>query len=330
MARKQPVIAFGPTSTLPSWRWVGQDTARELGRYFDVRIYDSFGHIEDCDVIFIVKQTPPREFVKAAKRNQIRLVYLPIDVYASRKQILLDAFLLQEYDLVLSHCERLVPLLQPYCADVRYIDHHAKYSLAEMAGYKQAGYVLWVGGCQYLPYLLHWLKDHPLDAEVRILTDIGNPQAVERANRLAGRLLPGLELQPDDTLVRGHRIYSWSESLQLQMMSECKVALDIKGERDFSQQHKPATKAQKFIASGIPFAVNPESYSYEYFSNRGIELATPDETGMWFSRQYWQDTQSWGRDLKLKTSIGTIGLQYRDWADQLLARKKISTRGKVV
>jgi len=326
---KRPIISFGPALNFPSWRWVGLDTARELERYYDVRVYDSFNRIEDCDLIFIVKQTPPRAFVEEARRSGNRLVYLPVDVYTSQRQILLDAFLLQHYDLVLSHCERLIPLLRPYCRDVDYIDHHAKYRLTEIAAYRNSGYVLWIGGCQYLPYLLHWLIDHPLDAEVRILTDIDNPQAVHRANMLSAGLVPGLEIKQGADRISGHIIHSWSETNQLKMMSECKAALDIKGETDFNQQHKPATKAQQYVASGIPFAVNRKSYSHEYFSNRGIELATPDATDVWFSRKYWQDTRSWGESLKRKISLESIGLEYKKHIDRLLAREMGDARESV-
>jgi len=317
-SRKRPVIAFGPELNFPSWRWVGQDTAKELERYFDVRTYGSFSHIEDCDLIFIVKQTPTRAFVQEVRRRDIKLVYLPIDIYTSPRQILLDAFLLQQYDLVLSHCERLIPLVKPYCRDVDYVDHHAKYHLGETAAYRDDGYVLWIGGCQYLPYLLRWLTDHPLDAELRILTDIGNPRAVGKANSLTASLVPGLEIKQGVDRISGHRIHSWSESLQMKMMSECKAALDIKDESDFNQQHKPATKAQQFIASGIPFAVNRNSYSHEYFSNRGFELATPDNTDIWFSKKYWQDTRACCESLRRKISLEAIGLDYKRQIDRLL------------
>ena len=71
----------------------------------------------------------------------------------------------------------------------------------------------------------------------------------------------------------GYAIETWSERRQEEMMRECKAALDAKATNRFNQYYKPPTKAQQFVASGIPFAVNFESYSAEYsraWLQRGI------------------------------------------------------------
>ena len=108
------------------------------------------------------------------------------------------------------------------------------------------------------------------------------------------------------------RVYPWTERHQLEMMRECKAALDVKATDQFNQRHKPPVKAQKYVASGIPFAVNAESYSAEYFRDRGFTLASPDETDRWLSREYWQLTRAFGERLREWTSLEAVGQRYRD------------------
>lgn len=73
--------------------------------------------------------------------------------------------------------------------------------------------------------------------------------------------------------VGGHRALPWSERRQREMMRACKAAFDVKHTALFSQRHKPPTKGQQYVASGIPCALNPESYSAEYFRRRGFDPA---------------------------------------------------------
>lgn len=307
-------LAIGPERDYPSWNWVGPDTAREMEKYFTVSIFGSYDKVPDADVIMIVKDRPPMAFVETARRMASKLIYLPIDFYGGADQIRRDADFLGACDLVLCHCETLMDFFRPYSARVGFVEHHGKYMLPAPAAYKQSGYVLWVGGCQYLPYLMRWLEDHPISCEIKILTNFNDRRA-----RIAARLLAaeiGVPLRFTEGSVNGHEIRIWSEGEQLAMLRACKAAIDIKG-TDFNQAHKPPTKAQQFVGSAIPFACNPNSYAARYFRDRGLDLANPRAEDRWFSREYAAESRTFSRALRELTSLETVGRAYKTHIDSL-------------
>jgi hypothetical protein len=310
-------IAFGPVRDLPSWGWVGFDTARELSKYYDVRIYDSWSMPPDCDILFAVKERPPERFVLEAQRKKSKLIYCPIDVYAEVDQLARDADLLRACAMVLVHCERLLPLVRPYCAGVHFVDHHTRYATKEMVKYNDTGYILWIGGCQYVPYLVRWLEHHPIEHEIRILTDIDDYRARHAARVLAAEIGMWFGVYRGTKSIAGCGVYQWSELRQQRMMRECKGALDVKMTASFDQAHKPPTKAQQYVASGVPFAVNPSSYSAEYFRARGFQIASPVDTVRWLSREYWEETRVCGESLRAATSVEAVGARYRQLIEML-------------
>jgi len=182
-----------------------------------------------------------------------------------------------------------------------------------MADYKNNGFVLWVGGCQYLAAFLGWLQKHPIDAEVKILTDIDKAWSIRGARRYAP-----LSLSRKTWSIAGCEVHPWSEKLQHDMLRECKAAIDVKQVEIFNQYYKPPTKAQKYVGSGIPFAVNPESYSAEYFATRGFLTACPSDSERWFSRDYWEETRRVGLKLREYTSLEAVGSRYKDLIESLL------------
>ena len=103
----------------------------------------------------------------------------------------------------------------------------------------------------------------------------------------------------------------WSEEEQIQLLGEAKAGLDIKG-NDFHQMTKPPTKIQQFVASGVPSAVNRDSYSWEWFHGRGFDLADPDDEERWFSRRYWEETREFGTDLRDEISKSSVVSSYLD------------------
>lgn len=315
--RRSRRVAFGPVRDVPSWSWIGFDTARELSKDFQVSIYDSWAVPPDCDVLFIVKDRPPEHFVSAAQRQGTTLVYCPLDVYRDPAHITRDAGFLQACAMVLVHSERLLPFIHVHCRAVHFIDHHTRYGLSPMADYKEAGFILWIGGFQYVPYLVQWLERYPIAHEIRLLTDVRNHRARDAARMFAAEIGVKLEISERTTSVAGCRLYPWSERLQSDMMRECKAAFDVKVTEKFEQYLKPPTKAQQYIASGIPFAVNPDSYSAEYFRVRGFDVASPSDTARWLSREYWEATQAPGKQLRAATSIEVVAARYRDLIESL-------------
>jgi len=318
--RPRRTIAFGRMRDKPSWNWVGFDVARELSKYYNVVIYDSWLALPEADVVFVVKKRPPEPFVTAAREKKATLVYCPIDAYPDEAHLAADADFLRACAMVVVHCERFAPLVQPFCDNVHFVEHHTRYALQEMAEYKDNGFVLWIGACQYVPYLVHWLHRHPIDREIRILTDVDNGAARDRAHALAAEIGVELELHRDTTSIAGGRVSRWSERRQDEMMRACKAAIDVKMTATFNQRYKPPTKAQQYVASGIPFAVNPDSYSAEYFRVRGFDVASPLDAPRWLSQEYWEATRIAGERLRTATSLEAVGLRYRELIESLCAR----------
>jgi hypothetical protein len=218
-------------------------------------------------------------------------------------------------DLILAHCERLITYFQAF-APAAYVDHHGKYTLAETIPYREKGYVLWIGQLTHAPWVLRYLAKEPIPYEVRLLTRLKDDRGRSRAAALAEHL--GIQCDITDHWIGPFRAFNWNEVVQNRMMRECKAALDIKGgAEDFSQWTKPATKAQKYVSSGIPVALNQDSYSAEYFRSRGFPLASPSEE-RWFTRAYWEETQAAARVLRPRLALEAVALRYRELFDKVL------------
>jgi hypothetical protein len=160
-----------------------------------------------------------------------------------------------------------------------------------------------VGNLQYLQAIVEWLQEHPLGMQIKFV--------VNYPSVFKGKLTDALPMRDP------HEVINWTPRSQRDTMIGAKAAFDIKG-ADFNQMHKAPVKAQKFIASGIPFAVNPESYSAEYFRSRGFEVPSPTDTRYWLSREYWEKTQIEAGKLREKLTLENIGLTYKQIIDSAL------------
>jgi len=300
-------LAVGPQTTAPSWEWVGLGMAGELQKYFKVVLFRDFSQVPDANILMIVKQRPQAVFTAAAKARGARIVYVPIDIYESEQEIAEDAAMLRDCDLVLLHSGALRAYIAPFCPAVALVEHHARYALDELLPARPDGFVLWVGGCQHVPYLIHWLQAQRPSYEVRLLTDLHNRRARIAAHVAAHEM--GLSLKFDATAINGYPAFDWSEAAQDQMMRHCAAAIDIKGS-SFSQITKPPTKAQQFIASGIPFACNAGNSIAEYFEAHDFAVAEANDAGRLFSRDYWEETRAFAPRLREWTSLESVGRNY--------------------
>ncbi len=306
-------VAFGPVSRVPSWQWVGAETAQELAKYYKISTFKDMESPPKSDVIVIIKKLPSSGFVKQAKNQGSKVIYCPVDYFEDKDWISGSAVTFRLMDMVLIHCERLAEYIKPYVS-THMVDHHGKYTLAEMAPYKENGYVLWVGGFQFVPYLVKWLKAHPIRKHpIKLLTDYKNQSAIAKAQTFAQSIGVTVDMNQLD-------LYDWSEDLQTQMMQEAKAAIDIKGS-DFQQFHKPPTKAQKYISSGIPIAMNKDSSSSEHFGGRGFNIASPLQESLWFSKEYYDRTYEYGKKLRNSLSIDSVGKKYKQYIDMCLSRR---------
>jgi hypothetical protein len=144
-------VAIGPKNTKPSWKWVGEGLLKGLSKSFSSKEFRQ--RAPKADVTIFVKYLPT---------NRIEnLIYCPIDFLRSESFIKKHKKKLRWCDLILSHSESLIPYLSNY-APTHLIEHHGKYTLPQMVAYKEKGYILWIGGYQFVPHVLHWLQAHPL------------------------------------------------------------------------------------------------------------------------------------------------------------------------
>jgi len=298
-------VFFGPVRNYPSWSWVGEDTVKELSKYIDIHTYRNEHVPPKSKVIVVIKQLPSKKYFDLADSFKSKIIYCPIDYFLSEKHLRGCGELLKRCSLVLSHSERLLEYLRDYCK-AQYIDHHGKFFLEQPSSYKEEGYVLWVGGLQYTPYLINWLNRFPIKAPIKLLTDLSNERAEAAGNSICKRFDFKLSIQ--NGKLNGYEAEEWSESIQTKALKEAKAAIDIKG-TDFNQAHKPPTKAQKYVCSGLPLAMN-EGESVEYFRNRGFYITSPRNQAEWFSREYWEKTQEIGTILKPKLAVEAIAQEF--------------------
>jgi hypothetical protein len=300
----KPTIAFGPELNRPSWDWAGFDIGREMSKYYSVIFFDkNVDYVPQCDLVIFIKNKPDSKIWENAKHRSIKIVYCPIDVYRDQSNINSEADFLRECEAVLVHCERLLPTFKPFCKIIEFVEHHNRFGLSIMTPYKESGYVVWVGGFQNLSPAIRWLKDHPLGLDIKFVTDYPTLFKDHILN-----VLP---------ITDSHELVKWSPKAQRDTMAGAKAAFDVKG-LNFNQMHKPPVKAQKFIASGIPFATNLESYSAEYFETRGFTIASLTEVKRWLSHEYWQETKDVGAELQRRLTLKNVGLNYKRIIDNIL------------
>jgi hypothetical protein len=282
--------------------------AGALQRYFDIALFDDLRQPPDAELLLIVKQRPTADFVGSARRRGARVFFAPIDVYRDAAEIRADAGMLGRCDAVLLHADALRPALAPFCRRICPIEHHARFVLDRPADFNADGPLLWVGAIQHVPHVLHWLARHKPPIEVRLLTDLDS-----RAGRIAAHLVArrlGVSLRIGDGAINGYRAEQWSETAQTRLMRSCKASIDIKGD-SFDQVTKPPTKAQHFVASGVPFACNLGHPATAYFRARGFAVAAADDFARLLSRTYWAETQAFAARLRAWTSLDAVGSAYR-------------------
>jgi hypothetical protein len=175
----------------------------------------------------------------------------------------------------------------------------------EMGPYRSDGFVLWVGVRTNLPAMAEWLNGHALSRPLVVLTNPEVPGSPMRAEEF------GFSSRDRVT------IEEWSPERHLQLAGQASGAIDIKGS-DFRSAHKPPTKAMDFLAGGVPLAMNVDSSSTEHLAGMGFEVARPDDEQRWFSREYWEETQRFGRAVKELLSRKRIGVRFRRILEEVL------------
>lgn len=309
---RKPVLFFGPERATPSWRWVGHDVAAHLAASADVRIFQDATQLPCDATVFWIKAPPDGAALHALTRKRVQVIFFPIDAFHSAQAIAQAGEFLAWCRLIVLHSASLAPFFDP--AKVRHVDHYNKYGISPMAR-RPGTELLWIGGFQYAPYVLRFLLQArlPAGAPVVVLSDSDNPAAVGAAERLARDLGLGKGFGPR-AFAGCARLTGWSEARQLRLMTECRAAFDIKDTANFNQLHKPPTKLQKFLCSGIPTAV---SGRLPLLDAVGIAIPDPADTACWLGAAFGQAARREGERLRPSLALEAVARRYQAFAAEL-------------
>jgi hypothetical protein len=296
-------VAIGPEKDSPSWRWIGQDMAKELRKRYAVCEFNTDA-LPRAQVIIYIKALPSIDHFRRLKEQGSRVIYLPIDHFRSRLHIARSGRRLRLCDLIAVHSPDLLPYFRRFSVTTS-VDHHGRFFLPEISAFKESGYALWIGAVQHLPFLLLYLRSNRVPIAIRLLTDrdngLGRKIAIEQAKSL------GIEMDFRDHQINGLDAFVWSPQLQAEMMCQAKAAIDIKGS-DFNQLMKPPTKAQQFVCSGIPLAMNP-SGPVRYFRQLGLAVPEPTDSS-WLTVDYYMEVSRIAASLRIRLTAESVGAEF--------------------
>ena len=301
----RPVVAFGPRiPEAGSWEWLGQDMATALQEKFETVVFDR--DVPPCDVAVFIKFKPPRESLRKIAAPSA-VVYCPVDVYGSAAEIDADEDLLL-CDRIVVHCPKLAKYTRSYAQTVC-LDHHLKFTVPIREQFVPEGSLLWVGVRTNLPPLADWLRKTSFEEELWILTNPEDSKDLENPERLG--------LPPDGS----YKLGEWTVERHREWLKRCRAVLDVKGQ-DFRARHKPAAKAMDVVASGVPLAMNRDSSPAEYLRQLGFEVACPEDRDRWISREYWEETRAFGRQLHERFSLPVLRDAWENLLDDVLSEKR--------
>jgi hypothetical protein len=288
-------IAFGPEAPeFASWEWIGADLCRALSQNYSTTTFCD--DVPLCDVaVFIKFKTSADELTRL--RQRCRLVYCPVDFYASASEIDGDSPSLECFDRIIVHAERLRKYFCTY-GPVEYLDHHLKFVASPPTIQRNDGPFLWIGNRSNLPPVVEWVNQNYLPGPIWVLTDLPNDANQESPGNLGFRR-------------HDVRIGRWTPDRHREWTTLSRAAFDIKGD-DFRARHKPPTKAMDFLASGVPLAMNTDSSSSEHLRKHfEFEIASIDDTDHWLSAEYWASVQALSTRLRQTLSLDAVAAHFR-------------------
>jgi len=288
-----------------SWNWLGQDLIDEWGTSKPFQIKPFSGEFPSCDVLVFIKWLPSLKEL-AELSSGAAIVYCPVDIYGSSREIDADWRRLTLCDRVILHTPFLEKYFRSYTSVVC-LDHHLKFSVPARQSYVAEGPILWTGGRADLPPLVDWVNQHGLPEELIVLTDFEG-----HAHRTSG----DFGFASDRRVV----VEEWSAERHLKLLAVARAAIDVNGQ-DFRQRHKPAAKALDVISSGVPLAMSAGSSSARYLRGLGFEVVTPEDRDRWLSEDYWQETQHFSRYLSDSLSRTSIADRWEDVINDVLIER---------
>lgn len=305
-------VAIGPVmDDFGSWDWVGREMLEELRSTFQIAEFSDT--IPDADVVLFVKFPPPPE---VWPKIRARIIYCPIDYFGSAEEIEVQRDFLKCCRKIIVHCSRLTRYFQRL-SSVEYLDHHVRFFNETPAECRQGDSILWTGVRTQVPALVRWANTYKLPGDLLVLTN--HTQSNDEATPESFGFNPQNEV----------RVQRWSESEHYRAIDQSCAAIDIRG-TDFRERHKPPTKAMDALAAGLPLAMNRGAVSVDHLDSIGFRCVTLPESeeaaseqtvaacyDRWLSREYRDETRSFGLALRELLSRKRVGLRLRRIIDQV-------------
>lgn len=299
---------MGPMNTNSSWEWVGKDIGNFIEENYKSINIKFFIRLEDIPMranVCWIKSPLKDAQIKYATDKKLKIIFFPVDSMESIQAFDNHRSMIDYAVAIASHTETLNSYF-PY-KKTFLVDHYNKYGIdsTRRTLINHNNSLLWVGGYQFVPYIQYFFKNKDT-SNVVLLTN----KTCRRAIRAAEKVGNTLKITPS---VENFKIIEWSPASQEKCLSNCRGAFDYKHVECFSQNYKPPTKAQKYICSGIPLALNEESYSYKYLQKKGFDVCNLNnifDWERWFSEKYLKETLNFSKQLKEELTIKAVAESY--------------------
>lgn len=296
---------FGPVTSAPSWHWVGQDIAEKLATERSIRYFRHADDLPDDCIAVWIKSPPDAAALPALLRKRVRILFFPVDYFIDPGHIDSHRRFLEFCHAIVLHSDSLRPYFDS--GKIRCIDHYNKYGINPKA--REPGKeLIWIGGFQYVPYIVKFLLETGLNKrrDIVLLSDHGNPSARRAACTLAGQLGMG-QFFSERSVAGLARLEAWSVRRQAFWLRTCAAAFDIKDTSNFNQFHKPPTKLQKYICSGIAPAING---GMPLASAITLRMPEPGAIDQWLGDDYQKQVAALARELRDRLSLESIARRY--------------------
>lgn len=306
---ERPRLYFGPVVEQPSWKWVGKDIAAFLASEYEVRYFETVEQIDSNSIVFWIKCPPDKRAAEQIYRKRLAVLFFPVDTFDSEAHIKKYSHFIDAVTMVCLHaCS-----LQKHFGRARigFVRHYNKYGVNFHERQSDNRTLLWIGGFQYVPYVLNRLRD--IDWPHESITLLTNPQ-LQAARAAAARNAQyiGLRGYERNLASSGVKVVEWSEDSQRAALLSCAAAFDIKYTADFNQYHKPPTKLEKYLASGIPCAVNTDFPAVRQLAHIHALKDLPQLLNMSSSVAIRHTSEALRRDLRVES----VAFRYLQLAEQ--------------
>ncbi|MDR7271924.1 hypothetical protein J2X20_004598 [Pelomonas saccharophila] len=311
-----PPIYFGPITPQPSWAWVGEDIAKYLSKSIDVRYFTDVADIDEGSLVFWIKCPPDAVSTEEIRLKELNIVFFPVDAFLNQEDILTHREFINNATLICLHARSLASFFRR--DKVEFVDHYNKYGVPIAERRPDGRTLLWIGGFQYVPYVLCALDqiNWPRESIVLLTNHLHGPaKSAAEDNAVFAGLSDFSRILADSKI----QLALWSEDRQREALLTCAAAFDVKYINCFNQLHKPPTKIQKYLVSGIPCAINHDFPATQQVE--GLMRIKELRTDLLPRHETWRSS-AYRALLSKRLRIDSVSRRYIEFAVKAVSRKK--------